>query len=305
MRCTMKLVIICSVTTVTASRVAVVTGATRGIGRGISIELGRQGFTVYALGRSSRATGQSKDRAVAAGLDLTVESVAEAVTAAGGKGHGIVCDLGSDDAIGAVLNSVAEAENGKLDLLVCSAYTTPPGRLRGEFWTQGLDMWDACNGVGLRGVYSTCVNAAPLLINAAERIGSNTPPPLVVLVSSFGGKAYTFNVAYGVGKAAIDRLASDMNYQLSKRGVAALSLYPGVVQTEGNLEMERSGEWAEASGGLDLSSGETPALSGKAVAELAALPKDELMARCATLGRSDGSAGRKKEDHATPKCRAA
>ena len=260
-----------------ARRVAVVTGATRGIGRGIALELGAQGFTVYALGRSTRAS-PTTERSVASGLDLTVESAAQAITAAGGVGHPIPCDMSSDEDIAAAMAKVSASEGGKLDVLVCSAYTTPPGDLRGDFWTQGMDMWDACNGVGLRGVYSTCVSAVPLLINSGKE-DERSPPPLVVLVSSFGGKAYTFNVAYGVGKAAVDRLASDMSVQLAKAGVATVSLYPGVVKTEGNLEMERQGTWAEASGGLDLMSGETPQLSGKAVAALAALPKSQIMER--------------------------
>ena len=82
--------------------------------------------------------------------------------------------------------------------------------------------------------------------------------PLICLVSSFGGKSYTFNVPYGVGKAAIDRLALDMGYQLKAHGVATTALYPGLVQTEANREMVRLGTWDEASGGLDLSGGETP-----------------------------------------------
>ena len=92
------------------------------------------------------------------------------------------------------------------------------------------------------------------------------PRPLIVLISSFGGKSYTFNVAYGVGKAAIDRLAKDMAVQFKatfasdsgsrdRCGVDTVSLYPGVVKTEGNIEMDRRGEWREASGGLDRSLG--------------------------------------------------
>lgn len=83
--------------------------------------------------------------------------------------------------------------------------------------------------------------------------------------------------ADGVGKAAVDRLAHDMAYQLRAEGIAAVSLYPGVVRTEGNLEMEAQGTWAKASGGLDLLSGESPGLSGKAVCALAALPASRML----------------------------
>ena len=94
-------------------RVAVVTGATRGIGRGIALELGTQGYTVYALGRSTRAA-PTTDRSVAAGLDLTVESAAEAITTAGGVGVAIPCDMNSDQEIAAAMAKVSEAEGGKL-----------------------------------------------------------------------------------------------------------------------------------------------------------------------------------------------
>lgn len=94
----------------------------------------------------------------------------------------------------------------------------------------------------------------------------------MVLISSFGGKSYTFNVAYGVGKAGADRLASDMSYQLSKHGVDTVALYPGLVRTEGNIAMDERGEWDAASGGLDLALGESPRFSGRAVANLLAYP---------------------------------
>ena len=96
-------------------------------------------------------------------------------------------------------------------------------------------MWDACHGVGLRGTYATLLKATPLLIETAQKYDTR---PLACLISSFGGQAYTFNVAYGVGKAATDRLARDASAQLSKHDVDTISLYPGVVATEGNLEME-------------------------------------------------------------------
>jgi len=269
----------------TASRVALVTGASRGIGRGIAVELGRRGMTVYVLGRSSRARQSSgdalsEDRQLSVSratseLDLTVESAAEAVTSAGGRGRPLPCDCGDDIDIERALQEVADTE-GRLDVLVCSAYSTPPGKLRGPFWEQPMSMWDAVNGVGLRGVYATCRAATPLMIQTAT---STERPPLICLISSFGGKSYTFNVAYGVGKAAVDRLARDMAYQLADSGVATVSLYPGLVRTEANLQMERDGTWEEASGGLDLSDGETPGYSGKALAALIDLEPSALLAR--------------------------
>jgi len=301
-----------------AGRVAVVTGASRGIGRGIAIELGNAGYTVYCLGRSTRTSTKSNSnsntntntdgqqqveqiaqtpyqRPVADNLELTVESVAEEVTNRGGIGIAIPCDLSQDGVIEDILlnkigshNNDNNSSNGtpsnRLDLLVCSAYTTPPTGIRGEFWKQDLDMWDYVNGVGLRQVYAACRAAAPIMIETAAATDKNTnskqsPPPLICLVSSFGGKSYTFNVAYGVGKAAIDRLSVDMSYQLSKYGVATTTLYPGLVKTEANLQMVVDGIWDDQSGGLDLSKGETPSFSGKGVVKLTELSYDKMMDR--------------------------
>jgi len=257
----------------TPPRVAVVTGASRGIGRGIALELGRAGYTVYALGRSSRSSG-------AADGDLTVEATADAVRENGGVGVPYPCEITRAGSLDAAIEAVRR-DAGRLDVLVCSAYTTPPGALRDDFWKQGVEMWDACNEVGLRAVYATCVAAAPLMIETAraDSARGKAAPPLIALVSSFGGQAYTFNVAYGVGKAAVDRLARDMSVQLTKVGVATTSLYPGIVKTERNLQLEAEGRWAEASGGLDLAQGETPAFSGKALLALRSLDAEAMMAR--------------------------
>lgn len=130
-----------SLTMSAAPRVAVVTGASRGIGRGIALELGTAGYAVYCIGRSSR-TGRAYDdqRDVAEGLDLTVESAAGEVSRRGGRGTPCPCDLSSDDDIERVLDEVYEKE-GRLDVLVCSAFTTPAKQsIRGEFWTQGMQV---------------------------------------------------------------------------------------------------------------------------------------------------------------------
>ena len=134
------------------------------------------------------------------------------------------------------------------------------------------------NGVGLRSVYASCLAATPHMIETASRAPDGSPP-LIALVSSFGGKSYTFNVAYGVGKAAVDRLAGDMALQLKKHGVATTALYPGLVRTEANLEMVKMGTWDEASGNLDLAAGETPRFSGKGLVALLSLPKAGLLDR--------------------------
>lgn len=259
-------------------RVAVVTGASRGIGKGIALELGLAGMTVYVTGRSSRATGVSTERDLGAdNADSTVERTAEEIDALPGNGSGVAVamNVSNDDEVAKLIDRVKE-EHGRLDAVVCSAFTTPPdlndASFRDDFWKQKAPMWDSCHGVGLRGAYMTCCESAPLMIETAAKSEDNSRP-LVVVISSFGGKSYTFNVAYGVGKAGADRLASDMAIQLAKHNVDTVALYPGVVRTEGNVEMDRRGEWDAASGGLDLSMGESPQFSGRAVASLLADPE--------------------------------
>jgi dehydrogenase/reductase SDR family member 1 len=165
-------------------RIAVVTGASRGIGRGIALELGGAGYKVYALGRSSRSRKIPIDfqRNVADNIDLTVESAAEEVTKRGGQGFPIPCDLSKDGEIEIALEKIYNDEK-RIDLLVCSAYTTPvETSLRGEFWTQGMQMWDAVNGVGLRQVYAACQAVAPKMIETAKTYGDEkSSPPLICL----------------------------------------------------------------------------------------------------------------------------
>lgn len=285
-------------------RVAIVTGASRGIGKGIALELGQAGYAVHCLGRSTRNANAERDIAAEMGPyrrlpeneELTVERTAEqgknaarsetcttililltslaAVSSLGGRGVAHVCDCSVDGEVAFTIRSITESEGGRLDCLVCSAYSVPAQKLRDDFWKQGMEMWDAVNGVGLRSVYATCLAAAPSMIETAKvreyRVSDelvappnkryarslaqlpNSSPPLMCLVSSFGGKSYTFNVAYGVGKAAVDRLANDMALQLRSHDVATVSLYPGLVRTEANLEMEKVRSSSERSDELRM-----------------------------------------------------
>lgn len=256
-----------------SSRVAIVTGGSRGVGKGIALELGRAGMTVYIASRSSRSGSISTERDLGGFTDCTVERTAEDINNMGGLGRGIPIpmDVSNDFELAQLVQRVKE-ECGRLDVLICSAFTTPPNladaSFRDEFWKQKGEMWDACHGVGLRGAYMACCESVPLMIDTANNFMATRP--LIGIISSFGGKSYTFNVAYGVGKAAADRLVSDMSVQLSKYNIDTVSLYPGLVRTEGNIEMEKRGEWATASGGMDLTMGETPNFSGRAMALLLA-----------------------------------
>jgi dehydrogenase/reductase SDR family protein 1 len=230
-------------------QVAVVTGASRGVGKGIALGLAEAGATVVVTGRSA---GGARTGA----LPGSVEETAAEVTALGGVGVAVRCDHADDDDVAALFERV-DAEFGRLDVLVNNAFAIPEGRISGPFWELPLALWDAMHRVGLRSHYVAAVHAAPRMI--AARRG------LIVHVSSFGAKIYAVNVAYGVGKAGVDRMSRDMGRELRPHGVTAVSLWPGIVRTERLLaEPERLG--------FDPSRGESPTFSGRAVAALAADP---------------------------------
>jgi dehydrogenase/reductase SDR family protein 1 len=227
--------------------IAIVTGASRGVGKGIALGLGEAGATVYV-------TGRSVDRGALPG---TIGETAEQVTALGGKGIAVRCDHAVDDEVKALIARV-ESEAGGIDVLVNNAFAIPDGKLTAPFWELPLAHWDTLHRVGLRSHYVASWFAAPKMI--ANKRG------LIVNVSSFGAKIYAVNVPYGVGKAGVDRMSRDMGKELKPHGVTVVSLWPGIVKTE-RLELE-SDRLA-----FDTSKGESPQFSGRAVAALANDPK--------------------------------
>jgi dehydrogenase/reductase SDR family protein 1 len=227
-----------------AGQVAVVTGASRGVGKGIALGLGEAGATVYVTGRS----------VTAGALPGTIGETAEQVSALGGRGIAAACDH-ADDAAVASLFARVNREQGRLDILVNNAFAIPDGKIIGRFWELPIEQWDVMHRVGLRSHYVAAWHAAPIMI--AQKLG------LVVNVSSFGAKVQAVNVAYGVGKAGVDRMTRDMARELKDHGVTVVSLWPGIVKTERLLaEPERLG--------FDATNGESPTLSGRAVSAIAA-----------------------------------
>jgi NAD(P)-dependent dehydrogenase (short-subunit alcohol dehydrogenase family) len=225
----------------TADRIAVVTGASRGAGRGAAVGLGSTGATVYVTGRTS----DDADDVVG-----TVHTTAAAVTEAGGTGVAVVCDH-TDDAQVAALFEQVRADHGRLDILVNNATSLPDGLTdKAPFWEQSLDMIQILD-VGFRSHYVASYYAAPLLV--ANGAG------LVVNTSSPGGRCYMHGPAYGAGKAGIDKMAHDMAHDFASHDVAVVSLWMGLLLTE-NLQAAAAADPEAMAGMVEVA--ETPEFTG-------------------------------------------
>ena len=227
----------------TAPRVALVTGASRGVGRGVAIALADAGYQVFATGRT------------VAEADLPATVVR------------LPCDH-LDDAETAVAFAAATA-GGRLDLLVNSAWGGYEGMTQdgvftwpAPFWEQPLRRWSAMMDAGVRAAFVCASHAAKVMTQ--QRRG------LIVNISFWAAQTHVGNAIYGAAKAATDKLSADMAEELRPYGVAAISLYPGLVRTEAVLA-------AAASGAFDLSDSESPEFIGRVIAALADDPG--LMAR--------------------------
>jgi len=215
--------------------VAVVTGATRGVGRGVASELARAGARVFTTGRSAE-THQHQSHIT----------------------H-LRCDHRHDAETVAAFTRILDA-SGKVDLLVNNVWGGYESMIENgvftwskPFWEQPLWRWDAMVGAGARASYHASQLAAPSMV--AQRRG------LIVNISFWAAQKHIGNVAYGVSKAATDKMTADMAVELKPHNVAVVSLYPGLVRTEKVME---AAQW------LDLSNSESPEFIGRAVAALAA-----------------------------------
>lgn len=197
--------------------------------------------------------------------ESTLKHTAAEVKERGGDCIPVVCDSSKEDEIATLFERIKQEQNGRLDILVNNAYAGVQAifdNMGKKFWETDPSIWDEINNVGLRGHYFCSVHAARLMV--AQGKG------LIVVISSMGGLRYIFNVPYGVGKAACDRLAADTAVELKSRGVVSVSLWPGAVQTElvSKLVVEKDV-------GVDpkfkdvFANGETTELSGKCIVELA------------------------------------
>ncbi|CAN7546727.1 SDR family NAD(P)-dependent oxidoreductase [Phenylobacterium sp. LjRoot219] len=235
------------------SPVAVVTGASRGAGRGIALALGGHGCTVYVTGRSEKAGD--------AALPGTIYETAEAVTAAGGQGVAVRVDHADDAQVKALFEQV-QREQGRLDILVNNACAlhdqlTAPG----NFWEKPLGIVDMLD-VGLRSGYVASYYAAPLMV--AQKKG------LVVFTSASGAVHYVFGPAYGAHKAGMDKFAADMAVDFQEFGVAAVSIWMGTLWTD-RLRMVIASD-PEKYGYLETMA-ETPEFTGQVIWALYNDPK--------------------------------
>jgi dehydrogenase/reductase SDR family member 1 len=217
-------------------QVAIVTGASRGVGRGIAISLGEAGCTVYATGRSVGNADLPSDIRRA------------------------TCDHADDGAVERLFEQV-RAEQGRVDILVNNAWggyerMVEDGRFTWPlpFWEQPRWRWDAMMTTGLRAAFVASQLAAREMVKARRG--------LIVSISFWAARKHLGNVMYGVSKAATDKLTADMAHELRQHGVSAVSLYPGLVRTEAVL----------AAGVFDLSNSESPEYIGRAIAALAGDP---------------------------------
>ncbi|MGW5384285.1 SDR family NAD(P)-dependent oxidoreductase [Nocardia sp. NPDC003963] len=198
-----------------SGRVAVVTGASRGIGKGIALALAENGATVYATGR----TVESGDHE----LPGTIGETAAECTRRGGSGIAVRVDHRADDEVAALFDQVA-AEQGRLDILVNNAFALPADLTDPEpFWEKPLSNWEMVD-VGVRSNFVAARCAVPLMLPRNSG--------LIVAISGYTGVAYTYGVVFGTAKSAVDRMARDMAIELKSTGIASVALWQGLTLTE-------------------------------------------------------------------------
>ncbi|HEX4937061.1 MAG TPA: SDR family NAD(P)-dependent oxidoreductase [Candidatus Kapabacteria bacterium] len=234
-------------------RVVLVTGASRGAGKGIALAFGALGDIVYVTGRSQREGD--------APLPGTVFATAEAITRRGGIGIAVVCDH-SDDAQVENLFQKIISEQGRLDILVNNATALHDDLVRpGPFWEKSVDLVDILD-VGLRSSYLASWHAAKIM--AAQQRG------LIVNTSSPGAACYMHGPAYGAQKAGNDKMVWDMAHDLRPFNVACLSIWMGVLNTE-RLQLAAAANPEQYAPFLQMA--ESPEFTGRVIDALYRDPK--------------------------------
>ena len=262
--------------------VALVTGASRGAGRGIALELGAAGATVYVTGRSVRGRPTTDD------VPGTIDESAQAVTDRGGRGIAVRCDHTVDSDVESLFSRI-RTDHGRLDLLVnnvwggyedaeCRPLAVVP------FWEQPLRQWDGMFTAGVRAHLIASRLAVPLMLSSGRGL-------IVSTTANLDALPYMRNVFYDLAKNAIARLTWAMAQELREHGIATLAVAPGFMRTERVVEAFRR---AGASAALDGPGGpkETTAYIGRAIVALASdervVEKSGQLVDVGTLAREYG-----------------
>lgn len=239
-------------------KIALVTGATRGIGKGIAIGLAEAGATVYITGRTIVPIKDS--------LAGSLQETEKAIQEVGGTCISVQVDHSDDQQIKQLFERINKEQNGQLDILVNNVYggvSDLKNAFGKHFWDAEPTFWDASNNVGLRSHYISSVYAARMMTKRQQG--------LICTISSWGGMSYIFSVPYGVGKTACDRLSADMAKELKAYNVTSIALYPGIVGTEQITAFAQENNSKSTLFG-DGYNWETPLLTGRAIAVLASDP---------------------------------
>ncbi len=234
--------------------VAVVTGASRGAGKGIAIALGAEGATVYVTGRSQKEGD--------ADLPGTIGNTADLVTKAGGKGIAVAVDHSKDRQVGALFERISKEQNGRLDILVNNATHIHDALIeKGPFFKKPIALMNILE-VGLRSAYVASWYAAKLM--AKQKNG------LIAFTSSFGASCYMHGPAYGAQKVGVDKFAKDMAVDLKKYNVAAVSIWMGMLKTD-RTKRVMDQDPAKYQGFWDIA--ESPEFTGKILSAIYRDPK--------------------------------
>jgi len=246
--------------------IAVVTGASRGAGKGIAIALGESGATVYVTGRSADNSNE---------FGGSVFETAQAVSNAGGKGIPAIVDHADDKQVEALFERV-KREQGRLDILVNNAANASAALVsRAPFWEKPLDTVELIT-VGLRSHYVSGYYAAPLLIANGKGLMVNT--------GYYGAVSYHLSPVYGAQKAGSDKMAADMAKELRPYNVAAVSIWMGHLDTERSRVLRSKLPESEA-GGKNL---ESPQFTGRVISALYNSPDRMALSGHALIGAELG-----------------
>lgn len=238
-----------------SDQVAVVTGASRGIGKGIALALAEQGATVYVTGRTVTPGSYP--------LPGTVGETAAEVTRRGGKGIAVQVDHANDEQVAALFEQV-KREQGRLDILVNNAFSLPEDLTAPEpFWEKPLSNWEMID-VGVRSNFVAAWHASKIM--APQKSG------LIVAISGYTGVAYTYGVVFGTSKSAVDRMARDMAVELKPYNVASISLWQGLTLTERAERNLAQIPGLDKGSATQPANGCSPEFPGRVIAALASAP---------------------------------